>query len=265
MSEKRHWTEDVFKDKASSFMPILTSRAEKAENQIDAIQDIFNKHDVAVDSKILDLACGIGRHSVELASKGYQVVGVDISKKYLGIAQELAESRKVSDHCQFIQGDMRNIKGVLHSYLEGFDVIVNLFTSFGYYDDETDRKILREIRDLVRKGGLFIIDIMNRDYFIRNIQSTHISNPTDEHFHIEETSLDLENSRLHAVWKIYKPVGDDLEFQETISIDNRLFSLHELKSWLEDAGWRYLEVYGGFDLSPLTFDSKRMIVVAQNQ
>ena len=263
MSDKRHWTEDVFRDKASTFMPILTTRKMKAENQINAIRNILNKYDVPENSKLLDLACGIGRHSVELASRGYLVVGVDISKEYLETAQQMAADRNVSDHCQFIRGDMRKIKSVLHNY-EEFDVIVNLFTSFGYYDDETDRRILRDLRSLVRKGGLFIIDIMNRDYFIRNIQKTHISNPTDEHFHIEETRLDLENSRLHAVWKIYKPVGDDLEYQETITIDNRLFSLHELKSWIEDAGWRYLEVYGGFDLSPLRFDSKRLLVVAQN-
>ena len=263
MSDKRHWTEDVFRDKASTFMPILTARKEKAENQINAIQEILTKYDVPENSKLLDLACGIGRHSVELASRGYHVVGVDISKEYLETAQQMATDRRVSSYCQFIRGDMRQIKSVLHNY-EEFDVIVNLFTSFGYYDDETDRKILRDIRDLVRKGGLFIIDIMNRDYFIRNIRSMHISNPTDEHLHIEETKLNLENSRLHAVWKIYKPVGDDREYQETITIDNRLFSLHELKSWLEEAGWSYLEVYGSYDLSPLKFDSKRLIVVARN-
>lgn len=263
MSEKVHWIEDVFRDKASTFMPILTTRTLKAESQINAIQEILTKYDVPEYSKLLDLACGVGRHSVELASRGYHVVGVDISKEYLETAQQMATDRRVSSHCLFTRGDMRQIKSVLHNY-EEFDVIVNLFTSFGYYDDKTDRKVLRDIRDLVRKGGLFIIGIMNRDYFIRNIRSTHISNPTDEHLHIEKTRLDLETSRLYAVWKIYKPIGDDLEYQETITIDNRLFSLHELKSWLEDAGWRYLEVYGGFDLSPLKFDSKRLLVVAQN-
>ena len=95
-----------------------------------------------------------------LAKRGFQVVGVDFSPKFLDRAQSLAESQGVRDRAEFVLLDVRKLRELPHA---DFDAVINMFTSFGYYDEETDRSILRQSLELTRPGGVFVLETLSRD------------------------------------------------------------------------------------------------------
>ncbi|NGM83621.1 methyltransferase domain-containing protein [Paenibacillus sp. 7124] len=107
-------------------------------------------------AKVLDLCCGMGRHSLALAEAGYKVTGIDLSEALL----REARAQEGAEQVTWIRSDMRELP------LEGdFDAVVNLFTSFGYFEeDEEHLKVLREIRRMLKPGGKFIIDFLNPAY-----------------------------------------------------------------------------------------------------
>lgn len=106
---------------------------------------------------LLDLCCGSGRHATSLVEKGYQIMGVDAN------AQAIERARAACPQGRFVVGDMR----ALTVLGETFDGVVNLWHSFGYFDDETNQEILRQVHDVLRPGGRAIFDIYNRDHFGR--------------------------------------------------------------------------------------------------
>jgi SAM-dependent methyltransferase len=106
--------------------------------------------------RVLDLCCGLGRHAIPLAARGYQVTGLDRS------AEALAEARRRDNAgVAWVEGDMRDL-----APLPGpFDAVLNLWQSFGYFDATTNRAVLRQIHDALRPGGRFILDIYHRAFF----------------------------------------------------------------------------------------------------
>lgn len=112
-------------------------------------------------SKVLDLCCGMGRHSLALAEAGYEVTGVDLSEVLL----REARSQKGAEQVTWLRSDMRDLP-----LTGGFDAVVNLFTSFGYFEeDEEQVKVLREIYRMLKPGGKFVIDYLNPAYVIRHL------------------------------------------------------------------------------------------------
>ena len=109
-SNDKHWTKKVFLEKPLLFLPILKSRINRANKEVESLLKIFKDNQIRGEKLVLDLACGIGRHSVILAEKGFKVVGIDISPEYIELAKKLAEEKKVHDKCRFIVGDIRYLK-----------------------------------------------------------------------------------------------------------------------------------------------------------
>lgn len=259
----KHWTEKLFIDNASLFGARLEELLEKTDAEIDGLLNIFSEHEVPKGGIILDLACGIGRHSVSLAEKGYRIVGVDISPTYITRARELAAEKGVSKHVDFKVGDMRRVGELLKNQEGTFDLVINLFTSMGYWDEDTDRHIFKQALDLTTPGGIFIIHTANRDYLVRNFQARDVTYGKNGRVIIVERQLDLESSRLFNTWKYYEQREEDLEHLSTIELDHRVYSLHELKKQVEESGWSYQSCYGGYNMQPLTTDTFSMILVAK--
>ena len=113
---------------------------------------------------ILDLCCGHGRHSTEFARRGFKVIGLDYSAYELGLAKSEAEKRNLI--IDFRRGDARNFK-----FKEKFDVIINMFTAFGYGSKEDDIKIVRNVTKHLKKGGKFFIEFMNLPWLWRHYKS----------------------------------------------------------------------------------------------
>lgn len=193
--------------------------------------------------KVLDLCCGSGRHSRALAQMGYNVTGVDLSDFLLG------EAKKKSGGCviRFLQSDMRVIP-----FRNEFDIVFNLFTSFGYFlsDDDNKMALHRMVRS-VKIDGHVVIDYLNPAFVRRNLNP--LSKRTLGNMIIEEKRwVDDRFVNKHIIIKDPNGVR---ELWERV----RLYPLSMMKEYLNSAGINELNVYGNYTLSPYSDGSERMI------
>lgn len=267
------WPYELFVEKADLYLWQLEERLQRGEEEAELLVKLFQAHGVTSHERILDLCCGIGRHSLALAKRGFSVVGVDFSPKFLQRARELAEAAGVGDRVEFVLQDIRKIDKL--SYRD-FAVALCLFTSFGYYGEEQDHKFLRSVRKLVRPGGIFVLDVFSRERLIRNFQPGHAV-ISSNYILIEETSFNLEESRTCSRWLFFqrsfsartskRETNEEQEgwvYAGEAKVSVRAYCLHELIRMLREAGWEYQAAYGGLDMSPYTLESRRLVVVAKN-
>ncbi|WNS43450.1 class I SAM-dependent methyltransferase [Paenibacillus sp. MMS20-IR301] len=197
---------------------------------------------------VLDLCCGMGRHSLALSKAGYEVTGVDLSEVLL----REARSQKGAERVTWLRSDMRELP-----LAGGFDAVVNLFTSFGYFEeDEEQIKVLREIFRMLKPGGKFIIDFLNPAYVIRHLvpHSTRIDGDIliDESRSIEDGYVKKDI--------VLTSKGDDTprKYHERV----KLYPLDTFKQLLAAAGLQLEAVHGSYDEEEYDEEhSKRMIFV----
>jgi len=259
MASAKHWTEETFIENPLLFIPELLGRLEKAEEEATQLNRIFDELGVPENGLVLDLACGIGRHSIALAKQGFRVVGIDISPAYIAKAEELAAVEGVSGRCRFVTGDMRKLKEFLGGHR--FDAAICMFTSLGYYDAETDRDVLTQVKEVSTGRGVLVVEMMNRGYAEKSLTRRKYS-IGGEMLRLEESSFEEEASRLRAVWRLYRPRGADLEYVGSIRFDNRLYTRRELVELAESTGWENNRVYGGLDRGEFREHSKKAVLIA---
>lgn len=197
-------------------------------------------------AKILDLCCGMGRHSLALTEFGYRVTGIDLSKYLLAEAQRIDPEGTV----RWMEGDMRDI-----GFAQEFDAVVNLFTSFGYFErDEENAKVFAGIYRALLPGGKYIIDYLNPTYIKRNL--VPFSTRDEEGVTIEQ-SRSIEDGFVRKRI-VMKEVGkSDRTYLEQV----KLYERPQFSRMLEDAGLDVDRVYGNYDGSLYDEDSPRMIFV----
>jgi ubiquinone/menaquinone biosynthesis C-methylase UbiE len=205
--------------------------------------------------KVLDLACGVGRHSLELARRGFKhVVGLDFTQAYLKEAIVRARHEKLS--VEFVRGDMKDLPFAE----DEFDAVFNFYTSFGYFADEKDNeRVIAEVARVLKPGGRFLLDTVHRDYIVRNFAKRGWSEYNGEYI-LEERSFDLAASRNDCTW-IYVTRKGNVEKKLSL----RMYSLHELVAMFERAGLEYKEAWGNFDFEPLTYDHYRQKLLASKK
>lgn len=130
------------------FLPWMEQMKAFAPGQADGLRKIFERHGVPRGGRILDLASGIGRISINLAKAGYDVVGVDISPLYLELAKKWSSKERVSNKTRFYRMDSRRAPQLLGRNKVRFDAVVNVGTSMGYHGEAEDKRMLEEIRKL---------------------------------------------------------------------------------------------------------------------
>jgi SAM-dependent methyltransferase len=257
-----HWTEDLFVNHPELFVKALEERVSIAGDEVDLFLKYLGQKGFK-PRKILDLNCGIGRHSIELGKRGIAVVGTDLSPYYIQVATKSAKEQHVNDRVRFQVADMRKISSVLAG--DEFDGIINLETSFGYYDDRTNADILRQCCSLVQPKGFFALEIMNRDWIVRNFQQRGFSRFKNL-IVLEDRAFDARTSRVVTTWT-YLVQKDDKNFslEKQVTADTRLWSLHELVDIFEKTGWEFKAVYPGFGRqqgdAPLT-ELQRLFFIA---
>ena len=236
-----------------------------ATESTDGLSRIFEKHGVGEGAKILDLASGIGRIAINLAKKGFDVVGIDISPLYLEYAKKWASKEGLDDKIQFSRMDSRDTARKLRSRGEKFDAVISIGTAMGYFGEDDDLRTFTSVRAIAGPYSRLVINTVSRDYLIKNFQPNSISRIRDTELH-EIRHLNMEESVMENRWKFYKKRRGSLQLALDVPISHRVYSLHELKNLLESAGWKYLESYGSLrDLTPLTTDSVHMTVVSQKR
>ncbi len=196
------------------------------------------------DAKILDLACGKGRHSVFLNELGYQVTGVDLSENSIKAAQEKSNERLV-----FKVHDMRE------PLTEKYDAIFNLFTSFGYFNDDADNlKTLSAIKESLTEYGFACIDFMNVDYVIENLVPTEIKTVDGIDFNIKRYVKDNHIFKEIA----FNADGKDHFFTEKV----QALRLEDFETIMNDAGIYLLDTFGDYKLKKFYKNqSKRLIMI----
>ncbi len=257
-----HWTEQLFLEHPEVFLQIHETGWESGEGQAAALKAFFDRFGVPEGGRVLDVPCGIGRHSTRLAKMGYRALGVDLSPDYVRRAQELARREGVADRATFRVGDMRALGAAVPEADRPFDAAINVWTSLGYYGEEADLAILRGYRDLVRPGGLMLLYIVNRDYVVRHFDPQGYEEFGDL-VHIEDRRLDLDASWMRNRWRFFRKRGQDLEGIATIALEHRIYSVHELRSLFERAGWTVEGSFSGMTMAPATFDAPGVTVVGR--
>jgi SAM-dependent methyltransferase len=200
--------------------------------------------------KILDLACGHGRHANRLAALGHQVTGLDLTAGFLEIARRDAQQRGVQ--VDYRQGDMRFL-----DLGAEFDLILILFTAFGYFEDDENLAVLQNIARALRPHGRFVLDIQNRDGFMK-VMLPYIVTEKEGNLMIDRTSFDVQTGRLYNRRIV---VRDGVRRDKPFYV--RLYSLTEIRDLLHQAGLEIEQVLGSWDGQPISLDSRRMIIIAR--
>jgi SAM-dependent methyltransferase len=209
--------------------------------------------DLPPGKRILDLCCGQGRHAMEFARRGYQVVGLDLSETLLRYAQRQAKEQNLP--MEFVHSDMRRIP-----FEEEFDAIVNLFTAFGYLEeDEEDEKVIKVVAKALKPVGKFLIDLPNHARLMRDFSPNYFTESPDGSLMLVESSFDVLSGRTKTRWVF---IDEDGKRNERTSIQ-RIYTFTELHRMFKSAGLRVKQAFGDFDESEYKMDSKRMIVLAE--
>jgi SAM-dependent methyltransferase len=249
-SRARAWFVDLFDEDYLRTLPFLTPQATQSEAEF-----VINAMNLAPGAQVLDLGCGYGRHAMELAARGFHVVGLDLSTPLLVRGGEEAHRRGLT--INFVRGDMREL-----DFENQFDGVYCLFSTFGYFDDETNKKTLQNVARALKPNGKILVEILNRDYVIADLP-TRVWWEGDGCVVLEEVELNYFSSRIQVNRSVVFDDGRQLE--QEISV--RAYSLHEVGKLMHAAGFRVLEVSGGYQMRGRFFgnQSRHIIVLAERK
>ncbi len=210
------------------------------------IDNLLKAVQLPEQGRVLDLACGAGRHSIYLNELGYDVIGIDLSEESIKMAK-----RSRNETLDFFVHDMRDL------YWDNyFDCILNLFTSFGYFNDDTDHeKTIASVAGSLKYGGKFVLDFFNSKRVVDNLVMEEKKVVNDVSFHIY---------RRYEEGRIFKRIEiTDGEEQQVFEEKVRAFTLEELTEMMKKAGLRVEQVYGNYQLDGFNEgESPRLIIVA---
>ena len=238
--------DEVFGDDYLHFYDVLLTD-ERTDQEAELVMRLLH---LDKGDRVLDIPCGHGRIARRLARAGCRVVGVDNNPRFLEVAMGHPEPVK------YVQADMREFSANAE-----FDAVVNWFTSFGYFDDATDRAILAGWRRALKAGGKLIIDHQNPQRLLAVLaaaggEATILTERGDD-LMIDRTTFDVATARSNTE-RITVRDGQVKRYHFSV----RTFALTELREWLLAAGFSSVTTYGN-DGEPFTLTSRRMVVVAQ--
>jgi SAM-dependent methyltransferase len=214
---------------------------------VDFLTQLFKTLTIPSSAKLLDLACGNGRHSRTMAQLGYNTIGVDLSPNNIQIAKQIN-----SDLNQFFVHDMRQVLKK-----NEFDAVLNLFTSFGYFTDKNDNiQTLRSVYENLKPGAIFIQDFLNAESVIKNIVEKETIKRGDVVFEITRQIIDQQ-----IIKNISFEVGQEtFEFSEEVT----LFSLSDFEQMYQRVGFEIKHLYGDYQLNAFNpKSSDRLILISE--
>lgn len=254
--------DELFLKYPDLFMPVMKSFGRRTIREVDGIETIFKENSVK-PTRILDLACGIGRHSIELARRGFQVLGVDYAESYIDEAKKHAETAGVSSTCSFRVGDYRKLDHVLDG--ESFDAIVCVFNSLYLHDSETTISVLRNLQQFCNDGCILVFDAPNGVGLLGNWRRTSMNWISDEVVVMGENNYDVESNTGNHLSKYFRKEGNDLKHLTTIEFSREMIGLSDVKKHLEKAGWSYVSSYSDYELNKIDTNSTNLVLVGKKE
>lgn len=248
MGNKKDWYEnDEFWELAEPLM-FDEQRWAATPAEIDQVLSFLS---VKSGAKILDLGCGLGRHSLELARRGFFVTGIDKTTAYLEKARKQAKAEGLA--IDFVEDDIRNF-----CRPNSFDGAISMFTTFGYFKDPADDlQVLVNVFRSLKKGGKLVMELRGKEEFARVFRE-RIWSEKDGTILLEERKIKRNWSWLESRWIIIKG-----QTRKEFLVSHRLFSASELQALLRKSGFNIIRVCG--DLSGSKYDhmARRLIVVSE--
>jgi SAM-dependent methyltransferase len=215
------------------------------------VDDIIALSGVSAPADILDLCCGPGRHSIAFAKLGFSVTGVDLTRSYL----EEAENRTLDEgvEIEYVQMDMREFESP-----GSFDLAVNLYTSFGYFKDvEDDRLVLHHLYQSLRTGGRLVMELMSKEVLARIFRERDWYEE-DGMLLLEERKVSDDWSWVESRWIMFSDRG-----RTEHTVEHRLYSGKELTASLTEAGFKNIRTYGSLKGILYNQNAERLVAVAE--
>ena len=241
-NNKSEWYLDWFN---SPFYHLLYKERDSSEATY-FMNNLINKLQIDKNSSILDLACGRGRYSLYLSNIGHKVTGIDISK------ENISEAKKnESDKLNYILHDMR------YPLNQKFDLILNLFTSFGYYEKDADNlSVIKSIKSNLKTDGQAVIDFFNIDYILDNLVEKEEKNIDKTKFIINrylENDLLVKDISILLNNKSYK-------FQEKV----KAYRMDDFLAMFKNCNLKLKEIYGDYKLNSFNKNSSNRLIMVFN-
>ncbi len=250
MNKKEDWYSDEWF--WETYGPIMFDELRMKRTPYEA-ESIFKLCSLSENDSVLDCCCGMGRHSLELARLGCRVTGVDLSEGYLKIASQEAFRRNLN--VDFIRKDVRRI-----DYNKEFDAVINMFTSFGYFEDpDDDLKLLKSLHRSLRPGGTLFMEMSGKEILARDFEE-RVWFEREGIKIMLEYGVDLNWTELVNRWLFFQN-GKMTEY----SFSHRIFSASEMARMLWKAGFPEIEVYGNFEKAPYDHKAEHLILMARKE
>ncbi len=244
-AKKGEWWHDFF----PAFRPLFDNLPKSVTRQ--EVDYIIRKLGLRPGAKFLDCPCGIGRISIPLAKKGIRVTGVDVTGSYLEEVEK--KSRALGLGIKTVHADMRRI-----DFDSEFDAAGNLWTSFGYFENESDDQlVLKKLFRALKPGGRFMLHLINRDWIIRHYTPTSWQK-MKRGVVLESRHFDYASSRNVSTWRFME---DGRESVHDFSL--RLYSYHELLAMMTKAGFVELDGWGSTKDELISFNHMMMFIVGK--
>ncbi len=210
--------------------------------------------DLQAGETVLDLCCGQGRHSIALAKKGLNIIGLDLNRDYLAWAERAAAEAGVE--IETIEADMREIP-----FSERFDAVISMFSSFGYLEsDDEDLRVLEAIRQALKPAGRLLLDLPNQEWSLRSDGSEQRHQNSDGSVTHWQSELDLETGRNRVTFSVVGPDGENRNLGSHII---RQYTLAEFIANLREAGLEYVSASGDYEGHPFSPTAERMLITAR--
>ena len=237
------WFKDWFE--TDDYLEIYKHRGECEANQLLSL--VLNNIDIRNDASVLDIACGTGRHSLLFAKKGFSVFSFDLSKNQLRIAKN--KSSEQNAEVNYFCADVRYLP-----LKKKFDLILNLFTSFGYFEnDEENFALLEDAYNYLNTNGSFVLDYFNLEYLSKNL---------------EPKSVDLINGKVVLQERYFE--GNRINKNITIKNSNEIktylesvrhYTKDEILNSMKKLGFKILKIYGDYSGDCFNKDSSPRLII----
>jgi len=243
---KSEWFKDWFN--TQEYLNVYQHRNESDAE--DHIKLILENVDLIPGAKILDMACGAGRHAIILARKNFHLTAVDLSENLISIAEQSAQNENLK--ISFVQSDIRK-----YETNDKFDLIINLFTSFGYFEsDEENYAVLQKAYHLLVENGFFVLDFFNSEFLRQNLVEFSEENLGGAEIHQYRK---IKNNRVTKKIVITKN-GNLSTYEESV----RMFSKDEIVNAIQNIGFDIYKTFGDFLGSEFDkLSSPRLIMICK--
>jgi len=242
------WVEEFFDDPLYDleYAGVLGAD-ERTDREVAFITDQL---ELSAENRVLDLACGHGRHALRIAKAVSHVVGYDRTERFVEHARKRADELGVAN-AEFVIGDMRELP-----YESEFDAAYNYFTAWGYYSDPENLDVLVRVARALKPGGRFLLEMINRDSLIRGFRSRDWRELDDGTIVLIERSIDLATGRWHDTRIYVRETG-----RKTVALDLRIPAAEELVRLFGEAGFAESRLASAPDGEELTIDSRRVAII----